>query len=111
MEKLSPSVASAIDHRVTKEADAIIKDKREKYSGTEDPYRNFRIAGMVAGVEPCKTVLMRMADKLSRIRTMIEAGLTEEEWEDLMKNDYPDLVNYTRILAGMTRELTLEVEC
>ena len=107
MDKLTPEEARNVDFDVTKVADDIIEDKREKYSGTEDPYRNFRVAASLCGVEPWRTVLMRMGDKMSRIRTMCESGLTAEGWADLMANDFPDIVNYTRILAGMTKELTL----
>lgn len=102
--KLTNEQATEIDYAVTARADAIIQNKRKKYSGANDPYKNFRDAAEMAEEETWQAVVSRTMDKFSRIKNMLKQGMTKENWNDLMDNDFPDIVNYTRILAGICKE-------
>lgn len=100
--------AANIDRAVTDNADSIIKAKRKGYAAGDDPYKNFRDAAHMAEEEIWQTVISRMGDKFSRIKSFCKTGMTLENWHDLMNNDFPDIVNYTRILAGICWELAPE---
>jgi hypothetical protein len=89
-------------------SDAIMSGKRRDYSGTEDPFRNLRSAEAL-GVEPWRGTFVRLMDKISRIRSITEAGGSMAVEESLV-DTFADIHNYTDIAAGLVwEELGLEV--
>ena len=102
--KLTQSEALDVHKQIIAKANAIVLDKRKRYSGTVDPFGNFRLAGPLADVEDWQGVLVRLGDKLSRIKQMAKAGITQADFDDLMENDFPDILNYNGILAGLLKE-------
>jgi len=69
-----------------------MKKKNQDYACAEDPYRNFRMFGRLG-------ILVRMSDKLARLRTFDERKMldvSDENIEDTVK----DLVNYAVLYLG-----------
>ena len=86
----------------------IMVAKRHDYSGTEDPFRNLRSAEFV-GVEAWRGTFVRMMDKISRVRSIMEAGGQMKVRENLI-DTFSDMINYICIAAGLVWEkLGLEV--
>jgi hypothetical protein len=72
--------------------------KNSDYRGSnKDPYANFRNS-TIAGVSVEQGIVVRMADKISRIGTLLqkEAKVKDEAIEDTLM----DLINYTAILKS-----------
>ena len=72
--------------------------KNSDYGGSnKDPYANFRNS-TIAGVSVEQGIVVRMADKISRIGTLLqkEAKVKDEAIEDTLM----DLINYTAILKS-----------
>lgn len=80
----------------------IVLAKRHDYSGADDPFRNLRDAASFWGVEPFKGAGIRMMDKFSRTRSIIEMG--KQNVEDKLIDDWADAHNYTDIIAGLCIE-------
>ena len=73
------------------------------YSGGDaDPYANFRIAEMF-GLHPVTGILLRVTDKLQRIRAFIKNGVTAVEGETV-DDACDDIVNYAILMKGLLRE-------
>ena len=82
--------------------------KRKDYSGDDDPFRNLR-SSEVHGVEPWRGTMVRLQDKLARIRSVMEADGVMEVDESLI-DTFADIHNYTDIIAGLVWEvLGLEI--
>lgn len=82
--------------------------KRHDYSGFEDPFRNLRSAEFI-GVEAWRGTFVRMLDKISRVRSIMEAGGHMEVQENLL-DTFADIINYNCIAAGLVWEkLGLEI--
>jgi hypothetical protein len=74
----------------------IIRQKNKDYSNFEDPFANFRIFGELG-------FLVRMSDKLMRLKQIRESGKTnviDETYEDSIK----DLSNYCNLLLAFISE-------
>jgi hypothetical protein len=70
--------------------------------GSNDPFANFRISE-VLGVHPAIGIMMRMTDKMQRIRSFVQNGtlaVKTESFEDACE----DLVNYAILLKGYLLE-------
>ena len=103
--KFTMEDAKAYEDWITEMADAVVDVKRRDYSGDEDPYANFR-QSILVGVEPWRGVMVRMMDKLSRLKNITEAG--EAKVKDESVNDtIADLINYARILGGLLKEIEI----
>ncbi len=86
----------------------LMMKKRKDYSGDDDPFRNLR-SSEVHGVEPWRGTMVRLQDKLARIRSVMEAGGHMEVDESLI-DTFADIHNYTDIIAGLVWEvLGLEI--
>ncbi len=107
MQHLSNKQAIRLQKFLMAHALRIVLKKRQDYSGTEDPFRNLRSAE-VHGVEPWRGTLVRLQDKLSRIRSIMDAGGVMNV-EEAMIDTFADIINYSCILAGLVWE-TLELE-
>lgn len=99
----STSDALLIELGIIYRALVVLKTKREDYSGTQDPYRNFRaVESLFDNISPAAGATMRMQDKLARIARRAEQGALAGE--SVFYNDLPDLVNYAGIVAGLLSE-------
>lgn len=77
----------------------ITKRKGQDYSPGDDPYKNFRLCGHICGVDVPNGILVRISDKLSRIKALIdrpgyEAAVADEKLTDTIA----DLMVYSNIL-------------
>lgn len=78
------------------EALELMKKKNEDYATGNDPFRNFRTFGELG-------ILVRMSDKIARLRTFLERGefsVADESCRDSIR----DLINYAVLLQGMLVE-------
>lgn len=85
----------------------IVRGKRRNYSGTEDPFRNFRTSVAPWGLEPWEGAGVRMMDKWARTRSILEMGEQVEmgpEPQEKLLIDWADAHNYTDIIAGLVIE-------
>lgn len=67
--------------------------------GSSDPFANFRISE-VLGIHPALGIMMRMTDKMQRIKSFVANGtlaVKSESFEDACD----DLVNYAILLKGI----------
>lgn len=91
------------------ECRVIMAQKSQDYGGgSSDPFANFRIAEMI-GVHPALGILMRMTDKMQRIKSFVANGtlaVKTESFEDACN----DLVNYSILLKGLLIEESLKTE-
>ena len=76
--------------------------------GSSDPFANFRISEMV-GVHPATGIMIRMLDKMQRIRSYVANGTMAVRSETFM-DATEDLVNYAILLKGLLIELSLTVD-
>ena len=102
--RLTQEEALAVEDTIQQAADDCLLAKRQDYSGKEDPYANFRMSEFV-GVEPWRGVMVRLMDKLSRVRHIMESGEVLVKDESI-KDTLGDVINYTKILGGLIFEST-----
>lgn len=77
--------------------------KNADYSGgSGDPYSNFRIAESF-GLHPVTGILLRVTDKLQRIRAFIANGVLAVDGESV-DDACDDIVNYAILMKGLLRE-------
>lgn len=70
----------------------LMSRKNRDYGADEDPFRNFRTFGRIG-------ILVRMSDKLARLRSFTENGkffVEDEGVQDTIK----DIINYAVLFAG-----------
>lgn len=80
----------------------IIEAKNADYADDGDPYSNFRSA-QIFGVHPATGILLRVMDKIQRIKTFIkknELAVKEESFEDACD----DIINYMVLIKGLLKE-------
>lgn len=82
---------------------AIMKAKNHDYTdGSNDPFANFRMSEFV-DVKPEIGILMRILDKIARLKTFANKGILEVKDEDV-DNSICDIINYLVLLKGMFDE-------
>lgn len=86
----------AAHERLCKAALALMLKKNQDYACQSDPYRNFRTFGTLG-------VLVRLSDKLSRLRSFEENNKFAVEDEKLI-DTIQDAVNYLVIYYQMKQE-------
>ena len=101
-DKLTTQRAIEVQHEIINHAWSILEAKRKDYAGSEDPFGNFRMSEFV-GIPPWQGCMVRMMDKLSRIRHIVESGQVHVKEESLL-DTFADVINYTCILAGLCEE-------
>jgi hypothetical protein len=74
-------------------AASIMRKKNEDYGAETDPFRNFRAFGPYG-------ILVRLSDKLSRLRTYEERGKFSVDDEG-MEDTVLDAINYLVLYAAM----------
>lgn len=78
---------------------ALMEKKSHDYSSDENPFQNFEIQSVIAGVSIEKTFLMSMGIKIARLRELTEPdkiALVNESLEDTLL----DFCNYASLMAG-----------
>lgn len=83
-------------HALSERARRVMEKKNQDYGEDGDPFRNFRTFGPYG-------ILVRLSDKLSRLRTFVERGsfqVNDESFEDTIM----DALNYIILLSAMVRE-------
>ena len=105
---MSQEEALALQEYIMAHALKIMTGKRRDYSGKEDPFRNLR-SSIVHGVEPWRGTAVRIQDKFSRIRSIMDND-GKMEVEESLVDTFADIINYACIQAGLVwEELGLEV--
>lgn len=85
------------------EARAIMEEKNHDYSGaTGDPFANFR-GSEAFDITPEIGIMLRMQDKMMRIKTFVEKGQLHVKGEGL-RDAALDLINYTVLLHQLAGE-------
>ena len=88
-------------HKVLDNLRAIHEQKSSDYGDTNDPLANVRRGAELIGVEHWKGCLVRIADKLQRIKKYCNGGeLTNESLVDSLD----DLASYAVIMRAMYEE-------
>ena len=83
---------------------AIMAKKNHDYrGGTGDPYANFRGASLL-GINPVTGILLRMQDKIMRVKTFAEKGKLKVDNEGV-KDALVDIVNYSVLIWGLALRL------
>lgn len=99
---VNPSVF-ALHDELTRHARGIMEAKNHDYrGGSGDPYANFR-GSVSLGVDPITGVLLRVQDKLMRIKTFAEKGELKVKGEGL-KDAVTDVINYMVLAYGLATE-------
>lgn len=85
------------------EMTTLIKAKNSDYTaGSDDPFANFR-QSVDYGVDPLSGVMVRVGDKLQRIKSFTKAGKLEVANEGV-EDAFKDLIGYSLIALGMLSE-------
>ena len=99
--------ALEVQKEVMDHALSILGAKRKDYSGDVAPFANFRMSEFV-GIEPWRGCMVRLMDKLSRIRHIMEHQGEMNVKDETLKDTFADVINYTGILAGLCEEVLNE---
>lgn len=83
----------------------IVQRKRVDYSGGDDPFRNFRSSEVLTGVPTWQGVLVRLGDKFSRLRSILERGGAIMVKDETLRDTICDTVNYICILGCLIEEM------
>ena len=90
-------------HRETcNAAISTIRAKNEDYADNSDPFANFR-ASLVLGVDPKIGLLVRVVDKVQRLKNFAyrgELSVKDEPVDDAIE----DIINYVILLKGMIKD-------
>jgi len=101
--QLTHNEALVVQRAAFKLALSLVGPKRRDYSGTADPFANLRTAEL-AGVEPWRGALVRLLDKLSRLRRLAEAGGRGAVSDESLLDTAADALNYVCIALGLIVE-------
>jgi len=107
--KLTQKQALLMQLGIFVEALEILLAKRHDYSGSDDPFGNFRVSESTDGVPGWKGARIRNQDKFSRRRNIMESGsskVADESFTDTLR----DSVNYVCIEGGLEFEELEDVD-
>lgn len=79
----------------------IARKKNADYASDQDPFANFNLAPLLAGISVERGILVRMSDKQARVSNLLDkpAQVADESIEDSLA----DLANYALILIARLR--------
>lgn len=80
----------------------IIKAKNADYADDGDPYSNFRTASLF-NVHPATGILLRVMDKIQRIKSFIEKNKLEVQGESF-EDACDDIINYMVLIKGYIKD-------
>lgn len=86
----------------------MMKKNHDYRGGSGDPYANFR-GSVQLGISPIQGILLRVQDKIMRIKTFDEAGKLEVENEGIV-DAIVDVQNYMDLIYGLVKEQSRESE-
>jgi hypothetical protein len=91
----------AIHDKMCKGGRDIMSAKNHDYRGgsNSDPFANFR-GSVSLGIKPIIGILLRMQDKMMRIKTFAEKGQLKVKGEGIDDALY-DLINYSVLIKGI----------
>ena len=93
----------ALHRELTEKSRSIMARKNHDYAnGGGDPFTNFRGSSNL-GIDPILGIMLRMQDKMQRIRTFVEKGTLKVVGESV-EDAVLDLINYSVLMAGMIKE-------
>lgn len=79
---------------------AITKTKNADYTGLGDnPFKNFELVEAIGITDTVRGMLVRMADKISRITSFAQRGILEVK-DESVEDTLLDMANYSILLAG-----------
>ena len=82
---------------------AIMAAKNHDYrGGSGDPYNNFR-GSVSLGIDPIVGILLRVQDKLMRVRTFSDKGQLKVKGESI-EDALIDVTNYMALIFGLVKE-------
>ena len=89
---------------VFKECLELLNQRSKKYTGAGDPFRNFDDAADLAGVGTEQGILVRLGDKIGRIKNGFQArreaqgDLFQEFKDESLRDSIADAIDYLAIL-------------
>lgn len=86
------------------DAAEITANKSRDYAGEHQPLRNFVDAAEIAGITVEQGILVRMADKIARARSLTEKGSLSGHVGEKLEDTLKDLSNYAAILSYWATE-------
>lgn len=93
----------AAHDKLTSAAKSIMRAKNHDYtSGSGDPFANFR-GSSALGIDPVVGILLRMQDKMQRVKTFVEKGELQVKGEGV-EDAIIDLINYSVLMYGLSQE-------
>jgi len=84
----------------------MMKKNHDYRGGSGDPYANFR-GSTNLGIDPILGILLRVQDKIQRIRTFAAKGVLKVEGESV-KDALIDTQNYMDLIWGLIKEMSHE---
>jgi len=99
-----PTPKILLEHtKLCDKARKIMEDKNHDYrGGSGDPFANFR-GSTQFGINPVVGILLRMQDKMMRIKTFCEKGQLKVKGEGV-EDAILDLINYSVLMKGIIDE-------
>ena len=98
------STSLAEDHEsLCSEALHLMVRKNQDYTGvSNDPFFNFK-GSLPLGIHPVMGILLRMQDKMQRVRSYAERGSLSVHDEGV-RDSIIDLINYSVLMYGLVKE-------
>lgn len=90
------------DELCSKARDLMRQKNHDYRGGGGDPYANFRSAPQL-GITPVQGILLRMNDKMMRVKTFDEKGELQVKDEGL-EDALIDIINYAVLIGGLIQE-------
>lgn len=82
--------------------DIMVAKNHDYRGGGGDPFANFR-GSNTFGIDPIVGILLRMQDKMMRIKTFAEKGQLKVKGEGV-EDAILDIINYAALIDGLCRE-------
>lgn len=94
----------ALHQKTCEQALALMRKKNADYTGdSSSPFANFMQSETLTGVDARLGLLMRVGDKMQRLRSFITQGELKVSQESV-DDSIVDIINYMILLLGMFRE-------
>lgn len=98
----APHLLALHDELCGSAKDLMTRKNYDYTSGSGDSFANFRGSSYL-GIDPVLGVMLRMQDKMMRIRTFVEKGELKVK-DESVRDAFIDLVNYTVLMYGLIEE-------
>ena len=100
--KTKREILFQLQHDTFESCKNIIKAKNADYADDGDPYSNFRTASLF-NVHPATGILLRVMDKIQRIKSFIEKNKLEVQGESF-EDACDDIINYMVLIKGYIKD-------